>query len=42
MDITEFARLGGNARSKKLTPERRKRIARLASKARWAKKPLAK
>jgi hypothetical protein len=33
----EFARKGGNARAKKLTPEQRKASARKAAKARWAK-----
>lgn len=32
-----FARKGGNARAKSLTPERRQEIARLALSARWAK-----
>jgi general stress protein YciG len=34
----EFARKGGNARAKALTPEQRKEIARKAAQARWAKK----
>jgi hypothetical protein len=34
----EFARKGGNARAKKLTPEQRKASAKKAAKARWAKK----
>jgi general stress protein YciG len=33
----KFARKGGKARAKNLTPEQRKEIARKASKARWAK-----
>jgi hypothetical protein len=33
----EFARKGGKARAKKLTPERRREIARNAVQARWAK-----
>lgn len=37
MDITEFARLGGKARAKKLSKERVAEIASNASKARWAK-----
>jgi len=31
---------GGRARAKKLTPERRSEIARIASAARWVKKAL--
>ena len=38
LTITEFARMGGKARQKKLTPARRKEIARQAAKTRWAKK----
>lgn len=34
----EFARKGGRARAKQLSPERRKEIARKASEARWGKK----
>jgi len=34
----EFARKGGEARAKKLTPEQRKESARKAALARWAKK----
>jgi len=34
-----FARKGGKARAKSLTPEQRKEIARKAAAARWAKKP---
>jgi hypothetical protein len=33
----EFARKGGHARAQKLTAEQRKRSARKAAKARWAK-----
>ncbi len=33
----EFARLGGKARAKKLTPEERSEAARKAVQARWAK-----
>jgi general stress protein YciG len=33
----EFARKGGKARAKKLTPEQRSEIARKAVQARWAK-----
>jgi hypothetical protein len=33
----EFARKGAKARAKALTPEERKRIARKAAEARWAK-----
>jgi hypothetical protein len=34
---TEFARKGGKARARKLTPEQRSEIARKAVQARWAK-----
>lgn len=34
---TEFARKGGKARAKKLTPEERSESARKAVEARWAK-----
>jgi len=34
---SEFARKGGKARAKALTPEQRKAIARKAIAARWAK-----
>lgn len=37
----EFARKGAKARAEKLTPERRKQIARQAAKARWGKKKKA-
>jgi hypothetical protein len=37
MTITEFARLGGKARSKTLSPKRRKEIAKAAANARWSK-----
>jgi hypothetical protein len=33
----EFAKTGGKARARSLTPERRKEIARKAVNARWAK-----
>ena len=32
---------GGKARTEKLTPEQRKKIAQKAARARWQKKPLA-
>src|SRR4051794_24335911 len=35
----EFGRRGARARMTKMTPEERRRIARLAAKARWSKKP---
>lgn len=35
MDITEFARLGGQARAKKLSASRRQEIARNAVAKRW-------
>jgi hypothetical protein len=35
-----LAVLGGNARSAKLSPEHRKRIARIAARARWKKRRL--
>jgi len=38
LTITEFARMGGKARAKKLTPERRSEIARKAVAAREAKR----
>jgi general stress protein YciG len=34
---SEFARLGGDARAKKLDPERRVEIAKKAAQARWEK-----
>jgi general stress protein YciG len=34
----EFARKGGKARAKALTPEQRKEISRKGNAARWAKK----
>ena len=37
----EFGRRGGKARSAKMPPEERKRIARLAAQARWGKKATA-
>jgi len=37
MTITEFARLGGQARNKALSAEQRKAIAKRAAKARWSK-----
>lgn len=36
MTVAELASLGGKARSAKLTPERRKEIARNAARKRWA------
>lgn len=38
ISLRQFAKLGGKARAAKLTPERRKEIAAIAAKARWAKK----
>ena len=38
LTLAEFASMGGKARAKKLTPERRKEIASNAAKARWAKR----
>jgi hypothetical protein len=38
MDVEEMASMGGKARAKKLSPERRKEIAQKAGAARWAKK----
>jgi hypothetical protein len=35
----EWARRGGDARSKSLTAKRRKEIAKKAAEARWGKKP---
>jgi hypothetical protein len=37
LTIQEFARLGGKARAKRLTPEQRQASARKAIQARWAK-----
>jgi hypothetical protein len=37
LTITEFASLGGKARAKKLTKERRKEIARMGAIKRWSK-----
>jgi hypothetical protein len=37
LTITEFARMGGKSRSKKLSPKRRKEIAQKAARARWRK-----
>jgi hypothetical protein len=37
MTLTEFASMGGKARSEKLSAKRRKAIARKASLARWGK-----
>jgi hypothetical protein len=39
LTVVELSRLGNIARTKKLSTERRKEIAQLAAKARWAKKP---
>ena len=36
--LSAFARKGGNARKKALSPERRREIARQAAQARWGKK----
>jgi hypothetical protein len=38
LTITEFARMGGEARKKKLSAKRRKEIAAKASRTRWGKK----
>lgn len=37
MTVREVGRLGGLARARNLTPEKRRRIARLGAKKRWAK-----
>jgi hypothetical protein len=37
LTISDFARMGGKARAKKLTPQERKESARKAVQARWAK-----
>ncbi len=37
----EFGRMGGHARAKALTAQERRRIARLAAKARWLRGPTA-
>jgi general stress protein YciG len=39
LTVSEMAKMGGKARAKSLTPERRKEIARKAIATRWAKKP---
>lgn len=38
MTVVEFARLGGKARARKLTPEQRKKASQKALKARWGSK----
>jgi hypothetical protein len=38
LTFSEFARIGGKARAKKLTPEQRKASARKAAQARWGTK----
>ena len=38
LTVVELSRLGNIARTKALSPERRKEIARLAAQARWHKK----
>jgi len=35
--FTKLARKGGKARAQKLSPERRKEVARKAAQARWAR-----
>jgi hypothetical protein len=37
VDVVAAGRIGGNARAAKLTPNRRKDIARKAAAARWGK-----
>jgi hypothetical protein len=39
LTVSEMAKMGGKARARSLTPERRKEIARKAITTRWAKKP---
>jgi hypothetical protein len=39
LTLREFSRLGLKARMEKISPERRKEIARKAAQTRWAKKP---
>jgi len=39
LTITEFARMGGRARAKKLNKEKRSEIARKGAKAYWDKYP---
>lgn len=41
LTVVELSRLGNIARTKALSPERRKEIARLAAQARWGKKVTA-
>ena len=38
LTVKEFAAMGGRARSDKLTPEQKQKIAKKAAKARWGKK----
>ena len=42
LTLSEFARIGGNARAAKLTKEQRAESARKAAQARWAKKKAGK
>lgn len=35
LTVTEFARMGGQARKKSMTPERRQQIASQAARKRW-------
>jgi hypothetical protein len=37
LNAVQLGRLGGKARIKKITPEKRREIARNAARARWAK-----
>jgi len=37
LTITEFARMGGNARAEKMSKQERKESARHAAQARWGK-----
>jgi hypothetical protein len=41
LSVVEMGRRGGNARAKRLSPRRRKAIARRAARARWSKKKTA-
>ncbi len=40
ISFSEFCKRGREARQKKVSPARRKEIASLAAKSRWAKKPI--
>jgi hypothetical protein len=41
LTVSEFARIGGKARARKLTPEQRRASARKAARARWEREKKA-